>query len=326
MPLINRIAAMADEITAWGHDFHEHPELLYEVHRTAGAVAEKLRAFGCDEVVPGVGKTGVVGVIHGRKRGSGKVVGLRADMDALPIQEITGLPYASKTPGLMHACGHDGHTAMLLGAAQYLAETRNFDGTAVVIFQPAEEGGGGGDAMVKDGLLERFRLQEGYGMDNMAGIPIGLLRGARHGLSQEVRPQHRRHGPQPLGLSQAAQLPGRDRGRHLLPQAGLRLGPLHLARARPLQGLCLVLGGGLQPRCLGSPATKLKPLRRSHEAANWPSPALPRARDYAGKLFPALIALSVKQNSRNTSTIRTQTLRRTLKPKVKPLVYGRKLD
>src|SRR4051794_20871242 len=134
-----------------------------------------------------------------------------------------------------------------------------------------------------------------------------------------------KHGPQPLGLSQAAQLPGRDRGRHLLPQAGLRLGPLHLARARPLQGLCLVLGGGRQPRCFRSPGTKLKPLRRSHEAATWPSPALPRARDYAGKLFPALIARSIKQNSGNTSTIRTQTLRQTLNPKVKPLVYGPKL-
>src|SRR5688572_10549271 len=151
------------------------------------------------------------------------------------------------------------------------------------------------------------------------------MRGARHGLSQEERPQHRRHGPQPLGLSQAAQLPRRHRGGYLLPQAGLRLGPLHVARARPLQGLWLVLGGGLQPRCLCSPATKLKPLRRSHEAANWQSPALPRARDYADKLFPALIALSIKQNSGNTSTIRTQILRQTLKPKVKPLVYGRKL-
>jgi amidohydrolase len=173
MPVINRIAAMADEITAWRHDFHEHPELLYEVHRTAGVVAEKLRAFGCDEVVPGVGRTGVVGVIHGRKRGSGKVVGLRADMDALPIHEITGLPYASKTHGLMHACGHDGHTAMLLGAVQYLAETRNFDGTAVVIFQPAEEGGAGGKAMVDDGLMTRWGIQEVYGMHNMPGIPEG---------------------------------------------------------------------------------------------------------------------------------------------------------
>lgn len=175
MPVINRISAMADEITAWRHDFHEHPELLYEVHRTAGIVADKLRAFGCDEVVPGVGRTGVVGVIHGHKRSSGKVIGMRADMDALPIQEITGLPYASKTPGLMHACGHDGHTAMLLGAAQYLAETRNFDGTAVVIFQPAEEGGAGGKAMVDDGLMTRWGIQEVYGMHNSPGLPEGYF-------------------------------------------------------------------------------------------------------------------------------------------------------
>jgi amidohydrolase len=144
MPIVNRIAALTDEIAAWRHDLHEHPELLYEVHRTAGIVADRLREFGCDEVVTGIGRTGVVGVIRGRKTSSGNVIGLRADMDALPIVEESGVPYASKTPGLMHACGHDGHTAMLLGAAKYLAETRNFDGTAVVIFQPAEEGGAGG--------------------------------------------------------------------------------------------------------------------------------------------------------------------------------------
>ena len=160
MPVVNRIAAMTDEITAWRHDFHEHPELQYDVHRTAGIVAEKLKAFGCDEVVPGIGRTGVVGVIRGRKSASGKVIGLRADMDALPLQEITGLPYASKTPGMMHACGHDGHTAMLLGAAKYLCETRNFDGTAIVVFQPAEEGGAGGKAMVDDGLMTRWNIQE----------------------------------------------------------------------------------------------------------------------------------------------------------------------
>ena len=142
------------------------------MHRTAGAVAEKLKSFGCDEVVPGIGRTGVVGVIRGRKPGN-KVVGLRADMDALPIEEETGLPYKSTVPGKMHACGHDGHTAMLLGAAKYLAETRNFAGTAVVIFQPAEEGGGGGLAMVKDGLMTRFGIEEVYGMHNYPGIPLG---------------------------------------------------------------------------------------------------------------------------------------------------------
>ncbi len=173
MPIINRVADLADEIAAWRRDFHENPELGYDVHRTAGIVAEKLKEFGCDEVVTGIGRTGVVGVIKGRANSSGKVIGLRADMDALPIMEATDLPYKSKTPGKMHACGHDGHTAMLLGAAKYLAETRNFDGTAVMIFQPAEEGGGGGDAMVKDGLMERFGIQEVYGMHNWPGVPVG---------------------------------------------------------------------------------------------------------------------------------------------------------
>jgi hippurate hydrolase len=176
MPIINRAADLQGEITAWRRDLHEHPELQYDVHRTAGIVEDKLKAFGCDEVVPGIGKTGVVGVIRGRKSGSGKVIGLRADMDALPIHEQTGLPFASKTPGKMHACGHDGHTAMLLGAAKYLAETRNFDGTAIVIFQPAEEGGAGGKAMVDDGMMDRFGVQEVYGLHNMPGIPAGEFR------------------------------------------------------------------------------------------------------------------------------------------------------
>ncbi|MBM6579047.1 amidohydrolase [Microvirga sp. BT689] len=173
MPIINRVADLADEVTAWRRDFHENPELLFDVHRTAGIVADKLKSFGCDEVVTGLGRTGVVGVIRGRTNNSGKVIGLRADMDALPIEEATNVPHKSKVPGKMHACGHDGHTAMLLGAAKYLAETRNFDGTAVVIFQPAEEGGGGGNEMVKDGLMERFGVQEVYGMHNMPGVPVG---------------------------------------------------------------------------------------------------------------------------------------------------------
>jgi amidohydrolase len=173
MPIINRVADLLDEIALWRRDLHENPELGYDVHRTAGVVAEKLKTFGCDEVVPGIGKTGVVGVIHGRKRTSGRVLGLRADMDALPIEEVTGLPYASKNKGKMHACGHDGHTAMLLGAAKYLAETRNFDGTAVVIFQPAEEGGAGGKAMVEDGLMTRWGVQEVYGMHNAPDLPVG---------------------------------------------------------------------------------------------------------------------------------------------------------
>jgi hippurate hydrolase len=173
MPIVNRIAALSDEMAAWRHDFHENPELLYEVHRTAGIVADRLHEFGCDEVVTGIGRTGVVGVIRGRKSTSGKTIGLRADMDALPIEETSGVSYASKVPGKMHACGHDGHTAMLLGAAKYLAETRNFDGTAVVIFQPAEEGGAGGKAMVDDGLMTRWGIQEVYGLHNMPGLPEG---------------------------------------------------------------------------------------------------------------------------------------------------------
>ena len=173
MPVKNRFADLLPEITAWRHDFHAHPELLFDVQRTAGKVAELLRSFGCDEVVEGIGRTGVVGVIHGKTDTAGRVVGLRADMDALPIIEATGVDYASKTHGKMHACGHDGHTAMLLGAAKYLSETRNFDGKVVLIFQPAEEGGGGGREMVQDGMIDRFGIQEVYGMHNMPGIPVG---------------------------------------------------------------------------------------------------------------------------------------------------------
>ena len=175
MPVVNRVADLHAEITAWRHDLHAHPELMFDVQRTAGTVAEKLKAFGCDEVVTGIGRTGVVGIIHGRKGSPGKTIGLRADMDALPIEEANNLPYKSTVPGKMHACGHDGHTAMLLGAARYLTETRNFTGTAVVIFQPAEEGGGGGKAMVEDGLMDRFGVSEVFGMHNYPGIPVGAF-------------------------------------------------------------------------------------------------------------------------------------------------------
>jgi len=175
MPIVNRIADLHGEITAWRHDIHAHPELLYDVHRTAATVAEKLKAFGCDEVVTGIGRTGVVGVIRGNRADSRKVIGLRADMDALPIEEATNLPYKSTVPGKMHACGHDGHTAMLLGAARYLAETRNFAGTAVMIFQPAEEGGGGAKAMIQDGLLDRFGVEQVFGMHNYPGLPVGTF-------------------------------------------------------------------------------------------------------------------------------------------------------
>jgi amidohydrolase len=175
MPIVNRFADFQDDLVATRRDIHRHPELMYDVHRTAATVAEKLRAFGIDEVTTGIGRTGVVGVIRGRKNSGGRVIGLRADMDALPLREATGKPYASEVDGKMHACGHDGHTAMLLGAARYLAETRNFDGTAIVIFQPAEEGGGGGRAMIQDGLMERWNIQEVYGMHNMPGQAVGTF-------------------------------------------------------------------------------------------------------------------------------------------------------
>src|SRR3974377_1536306 len=173
MPIVNRIADLHGDIIAWRRDIHAHPELLYDVHRTAASVAEKLKAFGCDEVVTGMGRTGVAGVIRGARDGARKVIGLRADMDALPLQEANDIPYKSTVPGKMHACGHDGHTAMLLGAARYLAETRNFNGTAVVIFQPAEEGGAGGKAMVQDGMMERFRVEEVLGVTHSPGLPVG---------------------------------------------------------------------------------------------------------------------------------------------------------
>ena len=173
MPLINRFAETHASLTEIRRDLHKHPELQFDCHRTANIIAKKLREWGCDDVKTGIGQTGVVGVIKGKTNTSGKVIGLRADMDALPIFEATGLPYTSKTEGKMHACGHDGHTTMLLGAAQYLCETRNFDGTAVMIFQPAEEGGGGGREMVNDGMMEEFGIQEVYGMHNWPGVPVG---------------------------------------------------------------------------------------------------------------------------------------------------------
>ena len=168
-----RFAPQALEATEWRRDLHQHPELMYDVHRTAGFVAEKLKAFGCDEVVTGLGRTGVVGLIHGRKGGSNRTIGLRADMDALPIEEATGAPWQSLTPGKMHACGHDGHTAMLLGAAQHLAKTRAFDGRVALVFQPAEEGGAGAKAMLDDGLMQRFGIEEVFGMHNMPGLAAG---------------------------------------------------------------------------------------------------------------------------------------------------------
>jgi len=178
MPIINRIADFHDQMTEWRRDLHAHPELSLEEHRTSRVVQDKLREFGVDEIITGMAKTGVVGVIHGRGPRSGpggRAIGLRADMDALPIEEATGLPHASQNPGVMHACGHDGHTTMLLGAAKYLAETRNFDGTVYVIFQPAEENFGGGEIMVREGLFDRCPMSQVFGMHNWPGLPSGLF-------------------------------------------------------------------------------------------------------------------------------------------------------
>jgi amidohydrolase len=173
MPVINSIAAFHPEMTAWRQDLHAHPELSMQEERTSRVVREKLIAFGVDEIITGMATHGVVGVI--RAGTSDKAIGLRADMDALPIQEETGLPHASKTSGVMHACGHDGHTTMLLGAAKYLAETRNFDGTVYLIFQPAEEFEGGADRMVKDGLFERCPMDKVYGLHNWPEAKAGTF-------------------------------------------------------------------------------------------------------------------------------------------------------
>jgi len=173
MPIKNRLAEMMPEIAAWRREIHQNPEILFDLPKTTALVEAKLRAFGVDEIHTGIGQSGIVAIIRGKSDSRGYCVGLRADMDALPMQEHTGLPHASRTPDRMHACGHDGHTAMLLGAARYLAETRNFDGSVALIFQPAEEGGGGGDLMVKDGMMERFGIDEVYGMHNEPGLPVG---------------------------------------------------------------------------------------------------------------------------------------------------------
>jgi len=175
MPISAAINDLVPEVRAWRREIHQNPGLMYDVDETAKFVAERLRAFGCDEVRTVVGRTGVVGVIRGARGASPRSIGLRADMDALPIEEETNLPYRSRTPGKMHACGHDGHTAMLLGAARRLAETRDFAGNAVVIFQPAEEGGAGAMAMIDDGLLDRFGVDEVYGMHNWPGSPVGAF-------------------------------------------------------------------------------------------------------------------------------------------------------
>ncbi|ABS13622.1 MULTISPECIES: M20 aminoacylase family protein [Brucella] len=172
MPVLNRAVETQAEIAAWRRKLHQNPELLYDVHETAQFVEDKLKSFGCDLVETGVGRTGVVGIIKGR-HGDGPAIGLRADMDALPITETSGVEWVSQNPGKAHSCGHDGHTSMLLGAAQYLAETRNFRGSVALLFQPAEEGGAGGLAMVEDGVMDRFNISEVYGIHNMPGLPVG---------------------------------------------------------------------------------------------------------------------------------------------------------
>jgi amidohydrolase len=181
MPVINRVAEMQDQVAEWRRYLHQNPELLYDLPKTSAFVAEKLRSFGCDTVETGLGQTGVVAIIKGR-HGEGPVVGFRADMDALPIFETSGKEWASQTPGKAHSCGHDGHTAMLLGAAQYLAETRNFKGSVAVIFQPAEEGGAGALAMINDGLMEKFSISQVYGMHNEPKLPVGHFATAKGGV------------------------------------------------------------------------------------------------------------------------------------------------
>uniref|UniRef100_UPI0040489C07 M20 aminoacylase family protein n=2 Tax=Yoonia sp. TaxID=2212373 RepID=UPI0040489C07 len=171
MPVINRIADFTTDMTAWRRHLHQIPELMFDCHRTAAFVAERLRGFGITEIHEGIATTGIVAIIEGQ--GEGPTIGLRADMDALPMQEETGLEYASTIDGMMHACGHDGHTTMLLGAARYLAETRNFKGRVALIFQPAEERGGGGEVMVKEGILDRFDIKEVYALHNAPGTPVG---------------------------------------------------------------------------------------------------------------------------------------------------------
>lgn len=172
MPILNRAAEMMDEVASWRRALHRRPELGFDLFETSSTVEEKLRSFGVDRVETGIARTGVVAVIEG-KLGDGPAIGLRADMDALPIREETGKPWRSEVAERMHACGHDGHTAMLLGAAKYLAETRNFAGKVVLIFQPAEEGEGGGRVMVKEGLMERYGIMKVFGMHNMPGLSVG---------------------------------------------------------------------------------------------------------------------------------------------------------
>jgi hippurate hydrolase len=171
MPVLNRIADYADEMKTWRRHLHMHPELAFDCHQTAAFIVERLREIGVDEIHPGIAKTGIVAIINGT--GDGPTIGLRADMDALPIEETTGADHASTVPGKMHACGHDGHVTMLLGAAKYLAETRRFSGRVALLFQPAEEDGGGGQVMVQEGVMDRFGIDQVYGIHNAPNVPFG---------------------------------------------------------------------------------------------------------------------------------------------------------
>lgn len=172
MPILNRAAEIQPDVVAWRRHLHQYPETLYDLPLTIRFVEEKLKSFGCDRIETGIGRSGIVAIING-KNGDGPSIGLRADMDALPITETSGVEWASTIPGKAHSCGHDGHTAMLLGTAKYLCETRNFRGSAVLVFQPAEEGGAGALAMINDGLMERFGISEIYGVHNLPGLPVG---------------------------------------------------------------------------------------------------------------------------------------------------------
>jgi amidohydrolase len=171
MPVLNRIASYATEMKGWRQHLHAYPELSFDCVQTAAFIAERLREIGVDEIHTGIAQTGIVAIIKGE--GEGPTIGLRADMDALPMQEITGVDYASTVPGKMHACGHDGHVTMLLGAAKYLAETRRFKGRVALIFQPAEEDGAGGQAMVHAGIMDQFAVQSVYGIHNAPNVPLG---------------------------------------------------------------------------------------------------------------------------------------------------------
>lgn len=173
MPIVNSIAALSDEMTGWRRHLHQYPELGLDCHKTAAFVVERLKEFGITDIHEGIARTGVVAIIEGRA--PGRTIGLRADMDALPMQDLSGAEHASKVPGMAHTCGHDGHTTMLLGAAKYLAETRNFAGRVALIFQPAEENEGGGRIMVEEGMMDRFGIDEVYGIHNSPGTPEGHL-------------------------------------------------------------------------------------------------------------------------------------------------------